>query len=50
MLLILKNIHATNELFQSITDIIELCARDHVGKQTKHAKKFSLRRRGRELY
>jgi len=44
MLLILKNIHPTPEFFKIITEIIEVCARDHVGKQTKHAKKFSLRR------
>jgi hypothetical protein len=44
MLLILKNIHPTTEFFKIIAEIIEVCARDHVGKQTKHAKKFSLRR------
>ena len=44
MLMVMKNIHPTPEFFTSITDIIDLCARDHVGKQTKHAKKFSLRR------
>ena len=44
MLLILKNIHATPEFFTSLSDIIDVCARDHVGKQTKHTKKFSLRR------
>lgn len=44
MLLILKNIHPTPEFFKTIAEIIEVCARDHVGKQTRHAKKFSLRR------
>jgi hypothetical protein len=44
MLLILKNIHATPDFFKVIGEVIEVCARDHVGKQTNHKKKFSLRR------
>ena len=32
MILILKNIHVTPEFFTSIADIIDVCARDHVGK------------------
>jgi hypothetical protein len=44
MLLILKNIYATPEFFKTIAEVIEVCARDHVGKQTNHHKKLSLRR------
>jgi hypothetical protein len=44
MLLILKNIGTTPEFHKVIADIIEVCAKDHVGKQTNHSKKFSLRR------
>jgi hypothetical protein len=44
MLLILKNIHATPDFFKIIGEVIEVCARDHVGKHTHHKKKFSLRR------
>lgn len=44
MLLILKNIHATPDFFKIIGEVIEVCARDHVGKHTNHKKKFSLRR------
>lgn len=44
MLLMLKNINATPEFYNVIADIIEVCAKDHVGKQTTHSKKFSLRR------
>jgi hypothetical protein len=44
MLLMLKNIHMTQEFYKVIADIIEVCAKDHVGKQTNHSKKFSLRR------
>ena len=44
MLLILKNIHTTPEFVKNITDVIQVCARDHVGKQTNHTKKLSLRR------
>ena len=44
MLLILKNIHTTPEFFKNITEVIQVCARDHVGKQTNHTKKLSLRR------
>ena len=44
MLLLLKNIHATPDFFKIIGEVIEVCARDHVGKQTHHKKKFSLRR------
>jgi len=44
MLLVLKNIHATPDFFKIIGEVIEVCARDHVGKQTHHKKKFSLRR------
>jgi hypothetical protein len=44
MLLILKNIHTTPEFVKNIADVIQVCARDHVGKQTNHTKKLSLRR------
>jgi hypothetical protein len=44
ILLILRNIGATPEFFKAVADIIEVCAKDHVGKQTTHSKKFSLRR------
>jgi hypothetical protein len=44
MLIILKNIHATPEFFKTIAEVIQVCARDHVGKQTNHHKKLSLRR------
>ncbi len=44
MILILKNIHLTPEFFKIVGEVIEVCARDHVGKQTNHRKKFSLRR------
>jgi len=44
ILLILKNIATTPEFYKAVADIIEVCAKDHVGKQTNHSKKFSLRR------
>jgi hypothetical protein len=44
MLLVLKNIHATPDFFKIIGEVIEVCARDHIGKQTNNKKKFSLRR------
>ena len=44
ILLMLKNIGTTPEFHKVITEIIEVCAKDHVGKQTNHSKKFSLRR------
>jgi hypothetical protein len=44
ILLILKNINTTPDFYTAVADIIEVCAKDHVGKQTSHSKKFSLRR------
>jgi hypothetical protein len=44
VLLMLKNINTTPEFYKVIAEIIEVCAKDHVGKQTNHSKKFSLRR------
>jgi hypothetical protein len=44
ILLILKNIATAPEFYKAVADIIEVCAKDHVGKQTNHSKKFSLRR------
>ena len=44
ILLMLKNIGTTPEFHKVVTEIIEVCAKDHVGKQTHHSKKFSLRR------
>jgi hypothetical protein len=41
---ILKNIGTTPEFYKVIAEIIDVCAKDHVGKQTNHRKKFSLRR------
>ena len=41
---ILKNIGTTPEFYKAIAEIIDVCAKDHVGKQTTHSKKFSLRR------
>ena len=42
ILLILKNINTTPDFYTAVADIIEVCAKDHVGKQTSHSKKFSL--------
>jgi hypothetical protein len=44
LLRILKNVGTTAEFHKVIADIIDVCAKDHVGKQTQHSKKFSLRR------
>jgi hypothetical protein len=44
ILLMLKNIRTTPEFYNVITDIIDVCAKDHVGKQTNTRHKFSLRR------
>jgi hypothetical protein len=41
---ILKNVGTTPEFQKVLADIIDVCAKDHVGKQTTHSKKFSLRR------